>query len=236
VDWKKNSLYFWYQTLIHASTTEYLKQVLPLRRVWLNSFKGNSISDELPWLNLPALQFLNHFVQPSHKVCEFGGGGSTLFFLKKTTEVVTIEDHADWFDTLQNLVREKNLKNWHGQFIPSTHTNEANRQPENPAHFKSGAKGLENRSFENYAKAIHHFPKNYFDIILVDGRARPSCIVESIPHLKSNGVLIVDNTERAYYLRNIKKFLSENFTTLLELKAPTYYTPDFTQTSIYQKR
>lgn len=53
-----------------------------------------------------------------------------------------------------------------------------------------------------YNTAIDSF--GLFDIILVDGRNRVKCIESAIPHLKPNGILILDNSERDYYAPGIK--------------------------------
>ena len=70
---------------------------------------------------------------------------------------------------------------------------------ENPGDFISEGPAYAGKNFEQYAKSIDSFPDNYFDIVIVDGRARPSCIQQGIPKLKKNGWLIIDNTERKYY-------------------------------------
>jgi len=48
-----------------------------------------------------------------------------------------------------------------------------------------------------YNSVINMF--GLFDIILVDGRNRVKCIESALPHLKENGLLILDNSEREYY-------------------------------------
>ncbi len=100
----------------------------------------------------------------------------------------------------------------------------------------SGAPGLGHLSYEKYARAIDAFPKDHFDIILVDGRARPSCFQQAIPHLKSNGLLVIDNTERHYYLGSFQEIIHEKFMVELDIYCPVGYTPDFTKTTILRKR
>jgi predicted O-methyltransferase YrrM len=91
-------------------------------------------------------------------------------------------------------------------------------------------------SFEKYAKTIQQFPTEYFDLVLVDGRARPSCIQQSLPYLKHGGLLVVDNTERSYYLEPFTEILKSEFDVLEDRMAPVSYTPDFTRTSIFRRR
>jgi hypothetical protein len=60
----------------------------------------------------------------------------------------------------------------------------------------------------DYAKSIDAFPDGRFQIIVVDGRARPSCIEHAIPKLDNSGVLILDNSERSHY-RPIQQHLRD---------------------------
>jgi hypothetical protein len=57
----------------------------------------------------------------------------------------------------------------------------------NPGDFISGGPAYTGKNFEQYAKSIDLFPDNYFDIVIVDGRSRPSCIQQGIPKLKKTG-------------------------------------------------
>jgi hypothetical protein len=239
MDWKKSIFYFTYQAFKHANNIKDVQSSFKWYATWMQSFGAgrNSVADELPWLNLPAIQYLKDNITPAFKIYEYGGGGSTLFFCARAVEVVTVEDHQAWFATLTQTIQNKSYTNWKGRFIsPETVDGNQSRSHENPADFKSGAKGLEHLSFEKYAKSIHDFPADYFDLVLVDGRARPSCIQEAIPHLKSGGLLVVDNTERPYYLGPFRSILALEYEKVLEVQAPVYYTPDFTITSIYRKR
>jgi hypothetical protein len=53
---------------------------------------------------------------------------------------------------------------------------------------------------EDYVKSIEDYPDGYFDLVVVDGRARPSCILHSMQKVKVNGILLLDNADRSYYL------------------------------------
>lgn len=239
MSWKKSLLYFTLQTFRHAGHTSSFNQLWSYYSRWKNTFQHgrNSVVDALPWINFPALDYLEQQIKPTFRVFEYGGGGSTLFFCKKAAEVITVEDHAEWFKTLTETVKSKGYNNWQGFFIaPETVADTTARTHTNPADFKSGAKGLEHLSFEQYARAIDPYPTEYFDLILVDGRARPSCIQQALPHLKSGGLLVVDNTERPYYLAPFRQILDNQFDKMVETQAPVAYTPDFTMTSIYKKR
>jgi hypothetical protein len=61
--------------------------------------------------------------------------------------------------------------------------------------------------FRNYVCQIDPYPDNYFDIVSIDGRARPSCIMHSVSKVKVGGMLILDNAERKYYFTKTKDYL-----------------------------
>lgn len=238
MSWKKSLPFFAWQSVRYAHSWAQLLHLWSYRKRWKESFGSNrnSVADELPWLNFPAVDYLQKNIRPEYRVFEFGGGGSTLFFCKNVAEVATVEDHQGWFDTLTQTVRAKGYKNWKGFFVSPEPLREGKpRSKQNPDDFSSGAKGMENLSFEKYARTIDQFPPAYFDLVLVDGRARPSCIQQAMPHLKPGGLLVVDNTERPYYLAHFQKVISENYKVELDDRAPVAYTPDFTRTTILRK-
>lgn len=240
MSWKKSLPFFIWQSLKYAKSGAHFRQIWSYQQRWSQSFRPgrNSVADELPWLNFLAIDFLQKQNLSKSTVFEFGGGGSTLFFCKNAAYVATVEDHDGWFKTLTDTVASKGYKNWQGFFVspePYTGTN-THRSPQNPNDFISGSPGLGHLSYEKYARAIDSFPSEHFDIILVDGRARPSCIQQALPHLKQGGLLVVDNTERPYYLVDFQEIIAAEFIVELDLFAPVGYTPDFTKTTILRKK
>ncbi len=239
MSWKKSWPFFAWQSLRFASNFGHFQQIWGYKKRWSASFQEgrNSVVDELPWINFLAIDYLKQQLRPDFKVFEFGGGGSTLFFCKNVAEVATVEDHAEWFKTLTETVQAKGYQNWRGFFVsPEPVTDSRQRSHQDPADFKSSLKSLENMSFEKYARSIDAYPEAYFDLILVDGRARTSCIQQAIPRLKKGGLLVVDNTERPYYLAPFQAVFAEQFTVELHQYSPVSYTPDFTITTILRKK
>jgi hypothetical protein len=238
MSWKNTLPFFAWQSVRFAKNFSHFRQLWSYQKRWTQSFQSgrNSVVDELPWINFLALEFLQKNLRPEYRVFEFGGGGSTLFFCKNTAEVATVEDHAGWFETLSQTVGAKGYKNWKGFFVqPEPFQDDKPRSKENPNDFASGSKGMENMSFEKYARTIDQYPPEYFDLILVDGRSRPSCVQQAMPRLKIGGLLVVDNTERPYYLAPFQEVIAENYKVEVGDYAPVLYTPDFTKTTILRK-
>ncbi len=239
MSWKKSTFFFIYQSMRYARSWAHFRRIWSYKKPWSASFIAgrNSMTDEQAWLTFGAIDMLKSYLKKDHKLFEYGGGGSTLFFCQRVAQVITVEDHEGWMNNLRDRIKSDQYTNWTGYFIGADLLeNPAARAASNPADFKSNVKGYENLSFERYARAIDAFETDFFDVILVDGRARPSCIQQSLPKLKSGGLLVLDNAERAYYTTAFKDLFQTAFHTLLDERLPCPYGPDFTITLILQKK
>lgn len=238
MNWKKSTLFFIFQALNSSSSFKEFNDRWKYLKVWRSSQKNgrSSVNDEWAWINFSALEFLSKWLAPEHVVFEYGGGGSTLFFLKKVKEVITVEHDKSWFEILEKTIWEKKIKSWKGFQIEGKRKNDnVGLDPENPLTYSSRAKGFEMYTFEEYATVIHQYPDNYFDLILVDGRSRTSCINECLGHLKTGGILVIDNAEREYYTTYFDRHHAHKFQVMLRQHGPVPYTPDFTTTLILKK-
>jgi hypothetical protein len=59
-------------------------------------------------------------------------------------------------------------------------------------------------SFENYCQAIDRYPADAFDLVVVDGRARPSCVFHARSRVRPGGYLMVDDAERPEYAEGLQ--------------------------------
>ena len=50
----------------------------------------------MPWLAWPCIDWLERAISPGMKVFEYGGGGSTVFFLSHGCQVTTVEGNSRW--------------------------------------------------------------------------------------------------------------------------------------------
>ena len=195
----------------------------------------SSISDRLPWITFPAIDFLKKNLKPEFKIFEYGGGGSTLFFLDRVKEVVTIEHNEEWFNILQKNINTDISRKWNGNFIlPESNNIQHSLSISNPDHYFSDDSGFSTMTFKNYVSYIDQFADKYFDVVLIDGRARTSCLKHAVSKIKKGGFLVIDNTERNYYLENTTSYLKD-FKLIVSKFAPQPYNAIFTQTSIWTK-
>ena len=194
----------------------------------------NSVDDRSPWISFEAIEFLNKIVRPEMRVFEYGSGGSTMFWISRVREVVSVEHDLSWYTRMKKKLDQETIQ--HVKYIlaePAPDPLFSSKSFENPGDFISSDPAYAGRNFEQYAKSIDVFPENYFDIIIVDGRARPSCIQQGIPKLKKNGWLIVDNSEREYYLEPFP--FDKKSWEISIFAGPVPYVRNFSETSFLKK-
>jgi hypothetical protein len=239
MNWKKTFFYFAYQTIKYGQDFDGFKKRWSYFDRWKRSMSpGNSsMSEESAWINFAAIDYLDQWLKLDHRVFEFGGGGSTLYFLKRAGFVSTVENHGEWFPILENAVKEKGYQHWNGFFTEGVPDGSGStRFIENPLDYKSNVPQYAHLRFENYARCIEQYPEASFDVILVDGRARPSCIYHAIPRLKIGGLLVIDNNERPYYTTAFKDTFEQDFTVELDGRNVIPYIPDFVRTTILRRK
>lgn len=201
-----------------------------------NAEPGRSpIADAQPWICFGAIDFLEQKANAQMTLFEYGSGGSTLFWALRVAKVYSIEHDEDWYQQMLKELADRNIKNT--QYIaafPETDSSFESKDFRRPQDCISKSRKYVNMKFDTYVKTIESFPDSSFDIIVVDGRARNSCIYYSVPKLKTGGLLVVDNTEREYYLKPFE-FKKEEWTKWV-FSGPVPYSYSFSETTIFQKK
>jgi hypothetical protein len=206
---------------------------------WMRSHSEgeSSLKDEQPWITYKVIDYLKGYLKPEHNVFEYGGGGSTLFFVNRVVKVVTVEHQKEWFNILTETINKKKFAGWTGKYIgpnegelvhPADHSN--------PLHYSSGDEPSKGYNYKAYVSAIDEYPEGYFDCVLIDGRSRPACIVHAIPKIKNGGLLILDNSDRDYYLPQTRRYIDEHFKVVIDEFGPSPYSRDFTKTTVWKKK
>lgn len=195
---------------------------------WRKSQKKNGIDDELPWITFAAIDFLKATLKPNMKIFEFGSGGSTLFFADRVSEVISVEHNREWYQKVQEKLTERKIENVKLSLVEPEKSKNRNADYSAPLNYMSSSDEYKDYTFEKYAKSIELYPDEYFDVIFVDGRARPSCIYHSLKKVKKPGIIILDNAEREYYTSKLNlKFNKKDFS------GPGPYNQYFWQTTVF---
>ena len=168
---------------------------------WVKSmaFSNGPLEDALPWMPFVAIRYLETLLRPDSRVFEFGAGGSTMFFSTRVAELASVEHDRGWLTRTEEAMISSKVK-WQSIFAPPVTLAERISLPPSDVHsYTTSDEQFKGQSFHQYATAIDRFPDGYFDVILIDGRSRPSCFLHSIPKIKTAGVIILDNAERESY-------------------------------------
>lgn len=122
---------------------------------------------ERPWLTAKANILLREFLQPDHKVLEYGSGRSTWFFAAHSASLISYEHNPQWHARVQKKLDERGASHVEYHF----------RGANDPA----------------YIHDVERYEPASFDVVLIDGWKRPETALNSILYLKPGGLMIVDN-------------------------------------------
>jgi len=174
---------------------DYIKSIL---------FRQSHKPTPLPWMNYYALIYINQAIKKSPHVFEYGSGSSTLYWISKGAKIVSIEHDASFYENLK-IKLDANVV--YHLIEPQIQTVGTANSPADPDLYQST--DYHGCFFENYVKAIDIYPNEHFDVVVVDGRARPSCIKRALPKIKKGGMLILDNSDRSYYTQKTSPLLND---------------------------
>ena len=117
------------------------------------------------------------------KVFEWGSGRSTLWFADRVRSIVSIEYNKEWADKVTEMIGAKNVNNVELKYIPLDH---AKHLP-TPRIYEPLPK---------YVSEIFNYPKESFDLVIVDGHYRLTCVDQCLDYIKPGGYLLIDNSNR----------------------------------------
>lgn len=193
-----------------------------------------AVDDHIPWMTFEAIRYLDNFVTPTSRIFEWGMGGSTMFFLDRTRYVVSVDHDPIWFERLQSMLASH--EDWSG--VHHSPVQLDTTQPTDPTDcnfYGSSNPDFRYHSFEDYVRVIDRYEPASFDVIVVDGRARPACAKHAIPKLRVGGVIVLDNAERPQY-HQIHEMLSDSKRwQRIDCGGPAPYAKHFWSTVIWKK-
>jgi len=152
---------------------------------WIESFKNQLPMDKeenpLPWVTYSFIDFISDRLTNEMNIFEYGSGNSTLWYAQRVNSVTSVEHDKEWFEKIKNSMPENVNINYQ--------------------------KLIKNEKYSHFTSQS----SEKFDIVIVDGRDRVNCILNSINSLNNNGVIVLDDSEREYYLKGIKFLLTNGF-------------------------
>lgn len=154
---------------------------------------------DLPWWCLEAVDAVDLFLarRPRARVFEYGSGASTIWLARRAGEVVSIEHDGPWREVV--AAKLASYVNATLLFVPVDAEPHANL-----VRYGSDRAGWQNHTFFEYVHAIDRTSEPY-DLIVVDGRSRSTCLDVAVEHLATNGILVFDNSGRKRYREAIER-------------------------------
>ena len=152
---------------------------------WFSTVKSKAPVDEngdpIPWVTYSFIDFIKDRISKAHQVFEFGSGNSTFFYAKLAGKVVSVEHDHDWF----NKILATKPANAEMIFCALEPDGDYCRMPTTK--------------------------DQKFQVIIVDGRDRVNCCMQAINALTEDGVIVLDDSEREFYLPAIHSLTGLGF-------------------------
>ncbi len=152
---------------------------------WINSIATGTVTSvsnsPVPWVTYPFINFIEDRLTSTLQLFEYGSGNSTLYYSKRVAYVYSVENDKLWYEKIESSM------------------------PENVNLFY-----CELEYDGDYCRYAAKTNKK-FDLIIVDGRDRVNCCVNSIDILNPTGVLVLDDSEREEYSKAITFLAQRGF-------------------------
>ncbi len=139
----------------------------------LNKWWNNHELTDTPWLHPAVVAYMDLLIQPDWRICEFGSGGSTLWFAKRAKYVLSIETNREWWEKVVEQTK----------------------------HCYKSVVFLEDEG--KFNKHHFTGRKDKFDLLLVDGEPvedRGSWLDHAEEIVRPGGVVVLDNAHRPEYI------------------------------------
>ncbi|WP_228850335.1 class I SAM-dependent methyltransferase [Aegicerativicinus sediminis] len=152
---------------------------------WWNAWRSKSPlgpeDNPIPWVTYSFIDFVEERLTDDLGMFEFGSGNSTLYYSRYIKEIHTVEHDKEWF--------EKIRKGMPSNVFPIFRE------------LEYGGK---------YSKTAVDTGRK-FDMIIVDGRDRVNCMINSFPALTEKGVMVLDDSEREQYAKGVNHAMDNGF-------------------------
>lgn len=172
-------------------------------RHWLRSLTAIHDVDALialgvPWWTYGAIDEVESFLlaREHPRVFEFGSGASTVWLAQRAAHVTSVEHDSAWCAVLRT--RLTGYDNVVVRLVPP------DPEPDPTGAFVSDKPGYRGRTFRAYVECIRD-SDDVFDLIVIDGRARPACLREATSRLAAGGMIVFDNAGRSRYREAIEE-------------------------------
>jgi predicted O-methyltransferase YrrM len=128
-----------------------------------------------PWMPQPAIEILSDMLRSTDRCLEWGSGASTTWLSDRCASIVSVEHDPGWYQRVRDQLTASGSDPASVRLLGLEPTDVPAESP--------------------YVRAVDEFAHGELDVCFVDGEHRAACVLEAIPRLASNGLLIVDDAQ-----------------------------------------
>jgi len=165
------------------------------------------LSDKVPWITYKAIAWLKSYFKPNMFVFEYGSGHSTIFISRRVYKLISVEHDRAWHSRVSSMLSKEAISNCEYILCEPEYKISAEVASYGYNSYTSAVTEFAGMSFEKYVKIIDKYPDESFDLVIVDGYARASCIAHAITKIRHGGYLLLDNSEEEKY-NSVKSLLA----------------------------
>jgi hypothetical protein len=166
----------------------------------------------LPWFSYPALFWLGSVLRGSERIFEFGSGNSTAWFSERSLSVVSVEHDEVW------AKRQGSRFNDNVELLYRPCFGSEDWAPAD----------------DPYVATLSGYPQGRFDVIVVDGMARNTCMEVVSGYAQASEIVIVDNADRPAYYPGIEALQAAGFGRI-DFVGPNIVQGVFSCTSVFAR-
>jgi hypothetical protein len=196
---------------------------IPSNKYWLESKRHNrSVKDGelVPWITYPALSCLEKVDFTKLSCVEFGSGASTFWFAARCKDFVTFEFDRAYHSSLSvipsmenlDLVESSGLLNYFNSadYAPDKYQLYIHKDLDNLGISKSALHVGSKVKGQDLIIKIRKEIANA-DFVFIDGGPRNFLIALAAEHLRSEALLVIDNSDLDYVQLGLEALKSEGF-------------------------
>jgi hypothetical protein len=193
---------------------------------WQRSQGRSTLEAGQPWITFEATRVLRRQMPADATVFEYGSGGSTLYLAGRASELVSVEHDPTWYAEVRAAVEGR----------PGVQVVLAEPRPprDGEAIVASSSQDFVGLTFEDYVAVVERYPDHHFDLLVVDGRARPSAFFRGEPKVKVGGLILLDDSERERYGAVVAAARRAGWPEFGRF-GPKPFTPWFARTTVWRK-
>jgi hypothetical protein len=168
---------------------------------WLRSMLGGHtpLGDQVPWVNFWAREWLESYLKPEMTVFEYGSGGSTVFVARRVRKLISVEHDPQWYRAVVEALAGHGILNCEYELVEPEPIPSGEMPQYGCRSYTSTTERYRGLTFEPYVRRIDRRTDDSLDLVLVDGRARASCVAQAMPKIRPGGYLMLDDAERPFY-------------------------------------